>query len=73
MSVRSHETQFEQNYEQKTKNGVGVSNLLAPLYIERLVLTHNAFPNCYLLFFTTSFDHKKQHVMSKNFEKNFAT
>ena len=24
MSVRSHETQFEQSYERKTKNGVGV-------------------------------------------------
>ena len=29
MSVRSHETQFEQSYERKTKNDVGVFKLLA--------------------------------------------
>ena len=29
MSVKSHETQIEQSYEQKTKNGVGVFKLLA--------------------------------------------
>ena len=29
MSVRGHETQFEQSYKQKTKNGVGVFKLLA--------------------------------------------
>ena len=31
MSVRSHETQFKQSYEQKTKNGVGVFKLLAAI------------------------------------------
>ena len=31
MSVKSHETQFEQSYERKTKYGIGVFWL--PLYI----------------------------------------
>ena len=29
MSVKSHETQFEQSYKRKTKNGIGVFKLLA--------------------------------------------
>ena len=37
MLIRSHETQFEQSYEQKTKNGVGVFKLLAatvPIWLQ---------------------------------------
>ena len=29
MSVRSHKTQFQQSYEEKTKNDVGIFKLLA--------------------------------------------
>ena len=77
MSVRSHETQFEQSYERKTKNGVDVllaATVVAPFCCIHRKDTFRHFPLLWwswraVLNFGIAYLYKTKKNKTKNFNR----